>query len=63
MSSKVRSLKSRIKTRVLLEEIITSSSEVFKDSVSDMEVELGMLGNPTRKAAENNYTVRQTPGS
>jgi len=44
MICNVRSLKSRLKTRSLLDEIITSSNEVFKDCVSDMVVEIGKLG-------------------
>ena len=45
MISKERSLKSRIKTHSFLEEFITSSNEVFKDSVSDMPVEIRQPGN------------------
>ena len=63
MICKVRSLKSRIKTGSFLEEIITSSNEVFKDCVSDMGVEIEKLGNPTRETAENNDTVKQIAGS
>jgi hypothetical protein len=63
MICKVRSLKSRIKTRSFLEEIITSSNEVFKDCVSDMAVEIQKLCNPTRETAENNDTVNQIAGS
>jgi len=63
MICKVRSLKSRIKTCSFLEEMITSSNEVFKDSVSDMVVEIQKLGNPTRETAENNDTVKQIAGS
>ena len=63
MICKVRSLKSRIKTRSFLEEIITSSNEVFKDCVSDMAVEIQKLGNLTRETAENNDTVKQIAGS
>ena len=63
MLCKVRSLKSQIKTRSFLEEIITSTNEAFKDSVSDMAVEIGKLGNPTRETAENNDTVKQIAGS
>ena len=63
MICKVRSLKSRIKTHSFLEEIITSSNEVFKDCVSDMAVEIQKLGNPTRETAENNDTVKQIAGS
>jgi hypothetical protein len=46
-----------------LEEIITSSNEVFKDCVSDMVVEFGKLGIPTRESAENNNKVMQNVGS
>jgi len=60
---KVRSLKSRIKTSLLLEVIITSSNEVFKDSESDMVVEIRKLGNLTRKTSESDDTVKQTAGS
>jgi len=57
MICKVRSLKSRIKTRSFFEEIITSSKEVFKDCESYMVVKIGMLGNPTRKSAESHVIV------
>jgi hypothetical protein len=63
MISKVKLLKSRIKTRSFLEEIITSSNEVFKDCVSDMAAEIRKLGNPTCETAENNDTVQQIVGS
>jgi len=63
MICKVRSLQSRIKTRSFLEEIITSSNEVFKDSVSDMAVEIQKLGVPTQETAENNDTVKQIAAS
>jgi len=46
-----------------LDEIITSSNEVFEDCVSDMVVEIDKLGNPTSKTAENNDTVKQIAGS
>ena len=46
-----------------LEDIITSSNEVFKDCVSDMAVEIQELGNPTRETAKNNHTVKQIAGS
>jgi len=59
----VRSLKLRIKTRSFLEEIITSTNEVFKDFLSDMAVEFRKLGNTTRKDAQNNNTVYQTAGA
>jgi len=63
MTSKVRSLKSQIKTRSFLKEIIPSNNEVFKDSVSDMAREIRKLGITTRKTAKNNDTVKQTAGS
>jgi len=63
MISKVRSLKSRIKTRPLLEQITTSSNEVFKDYVYNMAVEIRKLGTPTPETAENNATVKLTAGS
>jgi len=63
MICNVSSLKSRIKTRSFLEEIITLSNVVFKDFVSDMAVEIRMLGIPTRETAGNTDTVKPTPGS
>ena len=63
MISNVRWLKSRIKTRSFVEEIITSSNEVFKDCVSDMVIEMGKLGIPTPDCAENHDTVTQNAGS
>jgi hypothetical protein len=63
MICKVRSLKSRIKTRSFLEEIITYTNEVFKDCVSDMAVQIRKLGNPTGETAENNDTAKQIAGS
>jgi len=36
---------------------------VFKDFVSDMAVEIRMLGITTRETAENNDTVMPTAGS
>ena len=63
MVCKVTTLKSRIKTCSFLEEIITSSNEVFKDFVSDMAVENRMLGIPTRESGENNNHVKRTAGS
>jgi len=62
MICNVRSLKLRIKSRSFLEEILTSSNEVFKDSVSDKAVELRMLGILTGETAENNDIVKQTLG-
>jgi hypothetical protein len=46
-----------------LEEIITSSNDVFKDFVSDMAVEIRNLGNLNQETAENNDTVKQIAGS
>jgi len=63
MICNVRLLKSQIKTHSFLEEIITSSNEVFKDCVSDMVVEIEMLGIPTRETAKNNDTGTQNSGS
>jgi hypothetical protein len=63
MICNVRFLKSRIKTCSFLEEIITSSNEVFEDCVSDMEVEIKKLGIPARETAKNKDTVMQNPGS
>jgi len=56
-------LKSRIKTHSFLEEIITSSNEVFKDFVSDGVVGIMKLGNPTQETAKNNDTAKQTVGT
>jgi len=42
---RVRSFKSRIKTGSFLDDIITSSNEVFRDCESDMAVEIGWLRN------------------
>jgi hypothetical protein len=63
MICKVRSLKSQIKTRSFLEEIITFTNEVFKDCVSDLAVEIPKLGNLTRETAENHDTLKQIAGS
>jgi len=63
MICNVRSLKSRIKTCLFLEDIITSSKEVFKDCESDMAVRLRTLVDPTRKVGESNDTVKQTTSS
>jgi len=45
------------KDKFVLEEIITSSKEVFKYCESEMVVKIRMLGNPTRKTAESNVIV------
>jgi hypothetical protein len=63
MICKVKSLKSRIQTRSFVEEIITSSNEVYKDWVSDTAVEIRKLGNSTQETADNNDTVKQIAGS
>jgi len=62
MICKVRSLKSRIKTRSFLKDITTSSNEVFKDWVYNVAVDIRKLGNPSRETAENNDTVKQIAG-
>jgi hypothetical protein len=56
-------LKSGSKTRFFLDEIITSSNEVFKDFLSNMAVEIWKLGNPSQETTKNNNTVMQTAGS
>jgi hypothetical protein len=63
MISNERSLKSTIKPRSFLDEIITSSNELFKDYVCDMAVDIRKLGIPTRHTAENNDKVMQNVGS
>ena len=63
MICNVRSLRSRIKTRSFLEEIITLSKEVFKDLESDMAVRIRTLVDLTQKTGESNDTVKQTAGS
>jgi len=60
MICNVRLLKSRIKTRSLLEEIISSSKEVFKDLECDMAVRIGTLVDPTRKTGVTDDTVMRT---
>ena len=45
-----------------LEEIITSSNEVFNDCESDKAVGIRKLGNLTRETAESNVTGMQTAG-
>jgi hypothetical protein len=62
MICKVRSLKSQVQTTSFLEEIITSSNEVFQDFESDMAIEFSTLGNLTPGTAESNDIVMQTPG-
>jgi hypothetical protein len=52
-----------MKIHSFLEEIITSSKEVFKCFESDMPVRIRMLGDPTRETAEYNKKVKQTAGS
>jgi hypothetical protein len=63
MICKVRLLQSRIKTGSFLEQITTSSNELFKDCSSDMAVEIRKLGNPTRETTDNNNTVQHMVGS
>jgi len=47
----------------LLEEIITSSNEVFKGFESDMAVGIRKLGNLTPKTAKSNDKVKQSAGT
>jgi len=63
MSCKVRSHNSQIITPSFLEEIITSSNEVFKDFASDMLVEMRKLDNPTRETAKSILLAKQNAGS
>jgi len=60
---KVTSLKSRIKTYSFLEDIRTSSIEVFKDCESDTVVGMRNLDNPTQEAAKIYVIVMQSAGS
>ena len=46
-----------------MEEIKTSSNEVFKDFESDMVVAISKLGNPTWETAKSNVIVQQNTGS
>jgi len=46
-----------MKTCSFLDEIITSSKEVFEDVQSDMAVGISNLGNATQKTAEGSDTV------
>jgi hypothetical protein len=46
-----------------LEEMITSSNDVFKDVEPDMPVDILKLVKPPGETAENNDTVKQTGGS
>jgi hypothetical protein len=62
MICKVRLLKSRIKTRSFLEEIITSSMEVFKDCESDMAVGIRKFGNMTQMTGGSELIVQQIAG-
>jgi len=59
----VKSLKSWIRTCWLLDAIITSSNEVFKQFEYEMGVGIGMLGNLTWETAESYFTVKQSAGS
>jgi len=63
MICKVRSLKSRIKTCTLLEEITTWSNKVLKDFDCEMAVGIRTLGNPTQKTAESHNTGKQSASS
>ena len=63
MICNVRSLKSQIKTCSFLEEIITSSKEVFKDLESDLALKIKRLIDPTRETGESDDTVKQTASS
>jgi len=63
MICNIMSLTSQINTLSLLEDIITSSNDVFKVFVSDMAVEIRKLGSPTRDTAKDNDTVKQTARS
>jgi len=63
MICKVRLFKSRIITHSYLEEIMTSSNEVFKDCESDMAVAIKRLGNWTLETADSNVIVQHTAGS
>jgi len=63
MICKLRSLKSWIRTRSFLHEIITSSNEVFKDFESNMAEGMRKLGYPTWQTAENTNIAKQTTGS
>jgi len=63
MICNVRSLRSRIKTRSFLEEIIASSKAVLKDLEYDMAVRIRTLVDPTQKPGESDDTVNQTVSS
>jgi len=63
MIGKVRSLKSRLNTHALLEDIITSSNEVFNDFESDIVVGIRKISNLTCETAESNLIVTQNAGS
>jgi len=59
----VRLLKAGIKTRLILDKIITVSNEVFNNFESNMAVGITKLCDPARKTAEGNDTVQDTLGS
>jgi hypothetical protein len=63
MICNVRSLKSQLKTRSVLDEIMTSSNEVFNKCGSAMAVEIRKLSIPSRETAENNDTVTHNAAS
>jgi len=47
----------------ILEEINTSSKEVFEDFESDLAFWIITLDGPTQETAETNDTLKQTAGS
>jgi hypothetical protein len=55
--------KSRKKTGAILEEIITSRNEVFKDCESDMAVGIRKQGNRTGKPMKCTVIVQPNAGS
>jgi hypothetical protein len=57
------SLKSRIMKSILLQEIITSNKDVFKDLESDMAVRNITLLDPTRTAGKSNDKVKWAASS
>jgi len=63
MICNIRSLKSWLRTRSLIEEVIISSNEVSNDFESDMAVGIRKLGNPSYESAESDDTVKPTAGS
>jgi len=57
------SLKSRLNTCSFLEDIITSSNEVFDDFESTIGDEIWMLGNTTWETAKSYIIVKYKAGS